>query len=151
VACFAFLSAAPDDKEPVGDLTPRIWTITLAATVDGSGIFQFSDNELVYQHKHWQPPVGVTFNGQPWTDVTHSPDAWKTHQGQLDLSHAWIVRRTGRDILGLEKTKLGFNVFVADSPNGTDDYSITIAIPLLEQAAGKAVPQRPSPKVTDSL
>jgi hypothetical protein len=36
-------------------------------------------------------------------------------------------------VIGLEKTAHGFAVFVADSPSAADDYSITIAIPMLPE------------------
>ncbi len=132
VACLVTASVAANAAEPLGDNSARAWTVTLTAVVDGSGVFHFSDNELKYQHKHWVAPANVQFNGQPWQDLSKSPEAWSAHRGKLDLSNAWVVRREGRDTIAFEKTKSGFSVFMNDSPNGGGNYSITIAIPVLE-------------------
>ena len=35
--CFASISAAANSVEPLGDNSPRMWTVTLSADVDGSG------------------------------------------------------------------------------------------------------------------
>ena len=133
-ASLVVVSVAAYAVEPLGDNSARAWTITLTAVVDGSGVFHFSDDELKYQHKHWTKPANVQFNGQPWQDLTKSPEAWSAHRGKLDLSNAWVVRRQGRDTIAFEKTKTGFSVFMNDSPNGGKNYSITIAIPVLEAA-----------------
>ena len=132
--CLAAVSAAANPTEPLGDNSPRMWTVTLSASVDGSGVFHFTDEALTYQHKHWGRPAHVMFNGKPWQKLATSPEDWEAHRGKLDLANAWIVRREGRDTVAFEKTKTGFSVFLNDSPNGAGNYSITIAIPLLEQA-----------------
>ena len=112
---------------------PRIWTVTLSAVIDGSGVFTFSEDSVTYAHKHWESPQYVMFNGKPWNDLNQSPAEWTRQRGNLDLPHAWIVRRDGRDVIAMEKTATGFNIYVSDSPNGGDSYSITIAIPLRAQ------------------
>ncbi len=135
LVCLVVVSAvAANPGEPLGDNSPRMWTVTLSASVDGSGVFHFTDEALTYQHKHWGRPAHVMFNGKPWQNLVQSPDDWEAHRGKLDLTHAWLVRREGRDTIALENTKTGFSVFMNDSPNGARNYSITIAIPLLEQA-----------------
>lgn len=132
--CLVAVSAvAADPSEPLGDNSPRMWTVTLSASVDGSGVFHFTDEALTYQHKHWGRPAHVMFNGKPWQKLATSPEDWEAHRGKLDLTHAWVVRREGRDTVAIETTKTGFSVFLNDSPNGAANYSITIAIPLLEQ------------------
>ncbi len=130
VVCLIAMSAA-NPTEPFGDNSPRIWTVTLTAEVDGSGVFQFSDEALSYKHKHWGNPANVQINGHQWQDLCSSPEEWQTHRGHLDLTNAWVIRREGRDTIAFEKTKNGFSVFMNDSPNGTGSYSITIGIPLL--------------------
>ena len=132
--CLAAVSVAANPTEPLGDNSPRMWTVTLSASVDGSGVFHFSDEALNYKHKHWGHPGNVQFNGKPWQDLAKSPEDWEAHRGKLDLAQAWVVRREGRDTVAFEKTKTGFSVFMNDSPNGAGNYAITIAIPLLEQA-----------------
>jgi hypothetical protein len=134
IVCLVAISAAADTKEPLGDNSPRMWTVTLTAKVDGSGVFQFSDEAMTYKHKHWKAPTNVQLNGHPWQDLNASPEDWAAHRGTLDLTNAWVVRREGRDTVAFEKTKTGFSVFMTDSPNGAGNYSTTIAIPLLESA-----------------
>lgn len=114
--------------------TSPVWTVTLSAVVDGSGVFTFSEDSVTYTHRHWEPPKHVLFNGKPWENLRISPKEWTLQRGKLDLSHAWLIRRQGRDVVALEKTATGFTVHVADSPNGADSYSLTIAIPLREDA-----------------
>ncbi|MCX7411550.1 MAG: hypothetical protein NTZ32_26040 [Planctomycetales bacterium] len=127
------VTAAANPTEPLGENSPRMWTVTLSASVDGSGVFHFSDEALKYKHKHWGHPGNVQLNGKPWQDLAKSSEDWEAHRGKLDLAQAWVVRREGRDTVAFEKTKTGFSVFLNDSPNGAGNYSITIAIPLLEQ------------------
>ena len=131
--CLVAVTAAANPTEPLGDNSPRMWTVTLSASVDGSGVFHFSDEALTYKHKHWERPKHVQLNGKPWPDLAQSPEDWEAHRGKLDLANAWVVRREGRDTVAFEKTKTGFSVFMNDSPNGAGNYSITIAIPLSEQ------------------
>jgi len=135
--------------QPVGGLpttdgiwacTPRFWTVTLSAVVDGSGVFTFTDTSATYAHKHWAPPEKVPFNGKPYADLKTSPKDWTEDRGKLDLPNAWVVTRQGRDVIAMEKTATGFNVHVSDSPNDADLYSITIAIPLREQPQRLAEP-----------
>jgi len=50
------VTAAANPTEPLGENSPRMWTVTLSASVDGSGVFHFSDEALKYKHKHWGHP-----------------------------------------------------------------------------------------------
>lgn len=125
--------------QPVGSPMPTresgtspVWTVTLSAVVDGSGVFKFSEDSVTYTHKHWEPPKHVLFNGKPWDDLKITPKEWTLQRGKLDLSNAWVIKRQGRDLVALEKTAIGFNVFLADTPNDAAPYSLTIAIPLRE-------------------
>ena len=54
---------------------------------------------------------------------------WWTPALALSLTYAWIVQRHGRDVIALESTAKGFDLYLCDSPNGAADYSVTIAIP----------------------
>jgi hypothetical protein len=129
--CLAVLAqpvSTPVQEEEGG--TPRLWTVTLAAEIDGSGVFTFTEESVSYAHKHWEPPTRVMFNEKPWDDLTKSPEAWTEQRGKLDLTHAWVAGRQGRDVIAMEKTATGFKVYVSDSPNGADAYSIIIAIPV---------------------
>ena len=65
-----------------------MWTVTLSAVVDGSGVFTFSEDSVTYTHRHWEPPKHVLFNGKPWKNLRISPKEWTLQRGKLDLSFA---------------------------------------------------------------
>ncbi|MCC6881077.1 MAG: hypothetical protein WBE58_10945 [Verrucomicrobiales bacterium] len=111
------------------DAHPKLLRIT--ATFDGSGRFQFTRETLTYDHKQWSRPTEVSIDGEPWNDLTVTPGPWNDISHHIDLSKAWIVKREGRDTVALESTPDGFDLYVADSPNGAAEYSIVIAIPRL--------------------
>ncbi len=103
--------------------------LTISANVDGSGRMVFTDHEARYEHLNWSPPTHVLVDGQPWESLEKAFSDWPRIRDGLDLSRAWIVKRAGRDVIALEPTPEGFNLYLDDSPNGSADYSITIAIP----------------------
>jgi hypothetical protein len=103
--------------------------LCLTANVDGSGRFIFTRDSAHYEHKHWSPPVDVALNGEAWSDLARTPASWSEFCRGLDLSRARIVKREGRDIAALEPTSAGFDLYLDDSPNGSADYAVTIAIP----------------------
>jgi hypothetical protein len=74
----------------------------------------------------------VTFDGEAWTDLNQTPAGWSELSRQLNLAHARIVSRSGRDVIALEPTAEGFDLYLNDTPNGAADYSVTIAIPRRE-------------------
>jgi len=108
--------------------------IRISAMVDGSGRFIFTASDLRYAHKHWSPPEAVKFNGESWTNLDQTPKKWPHMTEMLDLSRARIVERKGRDVIALEHSPEGFDLYFCDSPNGASAYSATIAIP---RRAGK--------------
>ncbi len=118
--------------------TSPVWTVTLSAVVDGSGVFTFSEDSVTYTHRHWEPPTHVLFNGKPWENLEISPEEWTLQRGRLDLGNAWVNKRQGRDLVAFEKTTIGFNVHLADTPNDAAPYSLTIAIPLRESTTQDA-------------
>ncbi len=103
--------------------------LRITAKVDGSGRIIFTSRTVRYEHKKWSPPTDVTFDGEPWTNLDRTPSVWRDFSGRLDLTRAWIVKRKGRDITALERTADGFDLYLCDSPNGSADYVVTIAIP----------------------
>lgn len=106
--------------------------LRITANVDGSGKFIFTPQGAHYEHMNWSPPTEVSINGKPWGDLGQTPDGWLRFGDGLDLSRAWIVKREGRDVIALEPTANGFDLYLDDSPNGSADYSVTIAIPRRE-------------------
>jgi hypothetical protein len=111
--------------------------VKLTAEVDGSGFFEFTPVSARYHHLNWQPPTAVTLDGEPWTELDQTPPAWTDNGRQLDLSRAQIVERKGRDVVALEKTEAGFDLYFCDSPGGADPYKVTIAIPWRRSKAGQ--------------
>jgi hypothetical protein len=106
--------------------------LTITANVDGSGKFVFTPQDAHYEHLNWSPPTNVAINGEPWGELGHTPDAWRRFSDGLDLTHARIVERQGCDVIALEPTAKGFDLYMDDSPNGSADYSVVIAIPRRE-------------------
>ncbi|QDV58876.1 hypothetical protein Mal33_49010 [Rosistilla oblonga] len=103
--------------------------LRISGRFDGSGRIRFTRRVVRYEHKSWQPPSRVLFDGEPWTKLDRTPAPWRDFGARLDLSKAWIVKRKGRDVIALEHTPDGFDLYVCDSPNGSDDYSVMLAIP----------------------
>jgi len=109
------------------DAQPKL--LRIAATVDGSGRIIFTRQAVRYVHKHWEGPTNMVFDGEPWPNLSRTPAAWRDVADRLDLTKAWIVKRKGRDVIALENTPDGFDLYLCDSPNGTAEYEVTIAIP----------------------
>jgi hypothetical protein len=109
---------------------PEAVHITVTAMVDGSGRFIFSPDTVKYEHKYWGEPANVHLADQPWKDISTPPPAWRDGKVELDLTKAWIVERKGRDVIALEPTLDGFFLYLCDTPAGSAEYSVTIAIPI---------------------
>ena len=103
--------------------------LRISATVDGSGHLIFTRDSLKYAHHHWSPPTNVMLDGEAWSDLDTTPPAWSDVAEHLDLTKAWIVKRAGRDVIALEHTPDGFDLYLSDSPNGSADYEVVIALP----------------------
>jgi hypothetical protein len=127
----AVTSSAPGKLETsAGDSADApVKLLRITANVDGSGRIVFTSQGVRYEHLNWSPPVDVTFDGEPWSQLDQTPAGWCDLSGKLDLSRAWIVKRAGRDVIALEQTPKGFDLYLCDSPNGSADYEVTIAIP----------------------
>ncbi len=103
--------------------------LTLIATIDGSERFIFTRHNIWNEHGRWSPPTDVLFNGQPWEDLSQAPDGWTEFVEKLDLTKATILTRNGRDVIALEPTTEGFDLYIADTQMGAAKYSVTISIP----------------------
>jgi hypothetical protein len=101
----------------------------ISSRIDGSGRIVFTPESVRYEHKHWGRPNHVLFDGEPWTKLDRTPASWRDFGKRLDLSKAWIVKRQGRDVIAMEPTPDGFDLYLCDSPNGGAEYAVTIAIP----------------------
>ena len=102
--------------------------LTISGTIDGSEKFTFTQDSVKWVHLHWSEPDDMTFKGKPWNNPRKTPAQW-TEFASLDLPHATIVKRKGRDLVALEPTPDGFILYFDDAPNGAANYSVTIAIP----------------------
>jgi hypothetical protein len=125
-ACFSASGITVADED-VSDGQPKL--LRISATVDGSGRIIFTRGSVRYEHKHWDLPTDMMFDGVPWTDLEQTPAAWREIANQLDPTKAWIVKREGRDMIALESTPDGFDLYLCDSPSGASEYTVTIAIP----------------------
>lgn len=102
--------------------------LTITGQIDGSEKFIFTPERVQWVHRHWSEPDDMTFKGKPWTNPRKTPAQWAQF-ASLDLPHATIVKRQGRDLVALEPTPDGFVLYFDDAPNGAAAYSVTIAIP----------------------
>jgi hypothetical protein len=107
----------------------HVQLLHITANVDGSGKFIFNGRNARYEHLNWSRPTNVMIDGKPWKNLEQPFPGWKKLAKGLDLSRAWIVEREGRDVIALESTPRGFDLYLDDSPNGSADYEVTIAIP----------------------
>lgn len=112
---------------PQPPVDPHVY-LTLSGQIDGSEKFIFTPAGVKWVHLHWSEPDDMTFQGKPWTNPRKTPAQWSTF-ASLDLPHATIVKRKGRDLVALEPTPEGFILYFDDAPNGAGHYSVTIAIP----------------------
>jgi hypothetical protein len=120
-----------DSMDPAGALAARAQPrlVRLSGRFDGSGRILFAEGKVRYEHRHWGLPADLLFDGEPWERMDETPAAWSDLRGKLDLTRAWIVERSGRDVIALESTADGFDLYLCDSPNGASEYAVTIAIP----------------------
>ena len=116
-------------REVFPDTVRNAVEIILSATVDGSERFIFTRDTAWNEHGHWQPPKEVLFNGQSWDDLSQAPSGWAEFAATLDLNKAAITARNGRDMIALEPTVEGFDLYMADTQMGSAKYSVTISIP----------------------
>ncbi len=103
--------------------------LRISGRFDGSGRIIVTQKSVRYMHKHWKRPSQVLFDGEPWTKLDRTPAPWQDFGERLDLTKTRIVTRKGRDVIALEHTPDGFDLFICDSPNGAADYAVTLAIP----------------------
>ena len=109
------------------DAQPKL--LRISGQFDGSGRIVFVRDSVRYVHKHWARPKKVLFDGEPWVKLHRTPTPWRDFGDRLDLSKARIVNRQGRDVIALEHTPDGFDIYFSDSPVGAADYAVTLAIP----------------------
>jgi len=117
------------NASPLDGDDSETFSLHISATIDGSELLVFTPGSVHWEHKYWSPATNIVFNGHPWTNLFHSPTGWQEIAQDLDLTKAHIVQRKGRDVIALETTKKGFNLYLCDSPDGAADYDVTIAIP----------------------
>lgn len=108
---------------------PRFATVTISAGIDGSDRFIFTRDNVWNDHGRWQAPKHIRFNGQPWIDVFIAPEGWTELAAKLDLSKVALTTRKGRDVIALEHTADGFDLYFVDSQMGSAIYEAVITIP----------------------
>ena len=110
-------------------------TITLSAIIDGSDRFIFTPDVAYDEHARWGIPKNVVFNRQPWVDLSQPPPGWTELVPGLDLNKASILTRKGRDVIALEPTPAGFDIYFADTQMGAGPYEVTISVPRITDKA----------------
>ena len=120
-------------RSPVATAPARVASgevlVTLSAQIDGSDRFRFTRENISHEHFRWSPPRNAVFNGEPWPDLTVPPPAWAELAKELDLTRAAIAVRKSRDMIALETTPEGFDLYFADTLMGAATFEVTIAIP----------------------
>lgn len=126
-----WLGSLSRERSRVGETLsrPEAVEIAISATVDGSERFIFTAETVWDDHGQWQRPKDVMFNGQPWEDLSQAPAGWTALAPALELRQASITVRNGRDVIALEPTADGFDLYFADTQMGSARYSVTISIP----------------------
>jgi hypothetical protein len=121
-------------KEGGSDLSPNAQpkVFKISATIDGSGRMIVTRQKVKYEHKHWGPPADVRFGAVAWSDLDETLPGWSEESAQLDLTKARIIERKGRDVVALETTLDGFDLYFSDSPDGAGRYDVTISIPRIK-------------------
>src|SRR5438270_246130 len=119
-------------------------TITISALIDGSDRFIFTREVAYNEHTRWGPPKNVLFNGEPWTDLSQPPPGWSDLARSLDLSKAGVLTRKGRDLIALEQTPDGFDIYFADTQPGAGPYEVTISVPRLKGEGSAPVKGNPN-------
>jgi hypothetical protein len=123
------MGSAGEEVADASDVRAQPKLLRISGRIDGSGRIVFTRDSARYEHKHWGRPSRLLFDGEPWARPERTPAAWRGIARGLDLTRAWIVARSGRDVIALENTPDGFDLYLCDSPNGAAEYSITLAIP----------------------
>ena len=134
-------TVATQHQEPVvslsqmesGTLTTSLKLLRISAMLDGSCRISFTHQGVRYEHKSWVKPTDVMFDGEPWKDLDQTPPVWEQYGAKLDLSRAYIAERKGRDVIALETTPDGFDLYLADAPQGAAPYSVAIMIPMMRR------------------
>ncbi len=104
-------------------------TFTISATIDGADRFVFTRDSVTNKHMSWSPPRNVIFDEQPWVDLSQTAPGWLEMSSNLDLGKATILDRQSRDVITLEHTAEGFDLFFADTAMGAGKYEVKIRIP----------------------
>ena len=57
------------------------------------------------------------------------PSGWAELVKELDLTRATVAVRKSRDVIALETTPEGFDLYFADTQTGAAMFEVTVAIP----------------------
>ena len=107
----------------------------MSAIIDGSDRFIFTHDLAYDDHARWSTPKNVIFNGEPWVDLSQPPPGWAELAPGLDLNKANILTRKGRDVIALEPTPEGFDIYFAHTQMGAGQYEVTISVPRIMDKA----------------
>lgn len=126
-------NAATESGENVSVSSEELYNLEITFPVDGSGKLIFTGYDIIYENISGDPPKQGTFGGEAWEEMDKkSPARWSERLGRrVDLSRVKIVARSARDVLWLEHTTEGCEVYFADTPPGEATYKFTLQLPLV--------------------
>jgi hypothetical protein len=101
--------------------------LDIKANIDGCDVLHLSQTGAKWEHRLFQWPSDVSVNGNAW-DITAQPTLSKTGLDDADFLSAKIVNRSGRDIIAMENSTRGLDIYFDDGPPGADAYEIQIAM-----------------------
>jgi len=108
---------APPPSNPV--------KLDVVATIDGSDCLTIDSTGAHWRQMVGGPPSDITLNGKPM-DPGAKLALSDVGLAGVDLTSASVISRTGRDIVAMEKTGQGLDIYFADTPGGSDRYEINI-------------------------
>ena len=102
--------------------------LDLKARIFGSDMVNFTSQGAAWHHQHFDIPVNVSVNGQPW-DLPAQPSIEIPALADADFSSAEVIDSQARDLGVVEKTDTGLTIYFSDANGGGSDYEIKLRIP----------------------
>jgi hypothetical protein len=100
--------------------------LDVVAAIEGSDVLTINQAGARWRQVDGGPPSDVTVNGKPM-DPSANLGLSELGLAGVDLSSAAVLSRSGRDIVAMEKTGQGLDIYFADTPGGSDRYEIQIS------------------------
>jgi hypothetical protein len=132
--------AKGDCDHPAAATMPII--LDVKAIIAGSDVLNIGPDGAAWKHKAGEFPKDIMVNGTLW-DTDEKPIRNDIGLNDADLSTATVISRTGRETLGMERTKSGISVFFGDTTKIATPYEIQIGF-------ARKIPAAPASKTLSS-